>query len=198
RVEPEVGDPEGDRAAPVRLRPVPDFGERRPAVVRLVDARLVRARLEPLGLAGRADHVVQAANTERRADEDMARIVRVDHDRVDPAAEEGIDAWGGTRVRPVADTSVVELRPVVAVVGRLIDADTSLAAGRAAVRLTRPEVERVVFPGARDERQRSDRVLVELLGAHLVPVRVRSSRIVGTPDAAARDAGPERALLGRA
>ena len=96
--------------------------------MRLIDARLVRARLEPLRLAGCADHVRETANAESRADEDVTRVPRVDRDRVDPAAEKSIHSGACTRVRPVADTGVAELRPVVAGVGRLVDADARLAA----------------------------------------------------------------------
>ena len=43
----------------------------------------------------------------------------------------------------------------------------------------------------------ADRVLVELVGADLLPVRVRRERVVRPPDAAAGGSRPEAALVGR-
>src|SRR5436190_915580 len=194
RVEREIGDPEGDPT--VWLRAVPDLGERRAAVVRLIDTGLVRSGLEA-ARAAVADHVREAANPESRADEQVARVPRVDHDRVDAAAEERVDPGRCARVRRGAHARVLQLLPVLAAVGRLVDADAGLAAGRAAVRLAGAEVERVVLavlaPGR--ERQRPNRVLVEIVRAHLLPRRVRGDRVVRVPDAAACDSGPQLALL---
>src|SRR4029450_9786589 len=120
---------EADVARAVRLRTVPNLGERRSAVGRLVEPGLVRARLEPLCLTGRADHVVEATYTERRPDEDVVRVARIDHDLGYPAAEEGVVARNRARVRRVVDARIRKLRPVGAAVGRLVDADARRGAG---------------------------------------------------------------------
>ena len=132
RVEPDVGDAERTRVVPV-----PDFGERSTAIGRLVEARGIRARLEPR-LATVADHVRESTDSLRRPDEDVIRVARVDDDGVDSAAKEGVVVRHHARIGGVADALVVELRPGFAAVRRLVDADAGLAAGGAAVALTRP------------------------------------------------------------
>ena len=82
RVEADVGDAE--RQARVGLGAIPDLGEGRSAVCGLVEARLVRTGLEA-GRAAVADHVREAAHRQRRADEEVLRVGRIDDDLVDPA-----------------------------------------------------------------------------------------------------------------
>ena len=114
-----------------------------------------------------------------------------------PRPRNGVVARNRAGIRRVADARVAELRPVVALVGRLVDADAGLAAGGAAVGLARAEVERPVLRVGRVERQRPDRVLRHLgvVTRDLVPVGIRRERVVAAPDAAACDADPELALL---
>ena len=86
RVERDVGDAERGR-----IVAVPDLGERRSAVVRLVQADRVGARLEPRRLAAVPDHVREArARPSAEPDEDVVRVRRVDHDLADRATEEGV------------------------------------------------------------------------------------------------------------
>src|SRR5207248_153247 len=118
-------------------------------------------------------------------------------DRADAAAEEGVLPRVDARVDRIADAGVMELRPVLPAVGGLVDPDARLAAGGAAVRLAGAEVERVVVV-ARVEHERPDRVLVEILGAQLLPDGIRCQRVLRPPDAAAGDSGPEPAPAGRA
>ena len=105
----------------------------------------------------------------------------------------GVDAGVGR----VADALVGELLPVVAAVRRLVDADASLTAGRAAVALAGAEVERVVLLVGRIQHELTDRVLVEILWVDLLPHRIGASDVVRPPDAAARGAGPDAALVRR-
>src|SRR5207302_30802 len=182
-VEPDFGDPEGHRATQVRLGTVPDLGERLAAVPRLIETRLVCGRLTAR-LAAVADYVRQAANGPRGADEDVILVARIDDDRADPAAEERVSVVHAA-VGGVVDARVRELLPVVATVGRLVDADPSLTAGRAAVRLAGPEIERVARLVGRVERQDTDRGLSEPFRVRLLPVRARVQCVVRPPDAAA-------------
>src|SRR5207253_10225024 len=98
-----------------------DLGERVTAVGRFVYPNGVCARLEPLRL-GRSDpdRVREAANGDRRADEEVVRVSGIDGDLVDPAPQEGV-ARVHAVVGRVADTGVRQLRPRVASVGSLVD-----------------------------------------------------------------------------
>src|SRR5262249_38123226 len=104
--------------------------------------------------------------------------------RVDPAAEERGHSGACTRVSGVVHARVAQLRPVGAAVGRLVDAHTRLAAGRATFGLARAEVHRAVRGGARIESQCPYRVLVALLLTDWVPGRIRSGRVDCPTDAA--------------
>ena len=191
RVEPDVGDAERQGAG-VRLRSVPDLGERLATVGRLVEAWLIGARLEPRRAAV-ADHVRKPANSQRRPHEDVIRVARVDDNRSDAAAKEGIVARHRARIGGVADALAVELRPVLAVVGRLVDAHAGLASGRAAVGLTCAQIERTSCLVGRIERQRPDRGLIKVARMELLPVWIARQRVVRPPDAAPGDANPDAA-----
>ena len=173
RVERDVRDPERRPA----LLAVPDLGERLAAVGRLVDAGLVRAGLEP-SRAAVADHVREAANGQRRADEDVVAC-RVGSITIELMPRPRNASLPGVAHGYVAllDARVVELLPVIAAVGRLVDADAGLAAGRAAVALTGAEVERVVLLVARD---RASSVPTEFWssssGLDLLPLGIRRVR----------------------
>ena len=86
-----------------------------------------------------------------------------------------------------------ELRPVVAAVRRLVDADTGLAAGAAPIGLTRAEVERVAGRIVRIGGQRADRVLRDP-AREVRPARIRGESVVRPPNASAGDADPEPAV----
>src|SRR5262249_34679919 len=180
--------------AGIRLRAVPHLGEGVPAVGRLVQAGLVRAGLGAAGTAG-ADHVRQTANGLGRPDEDVVGVARVDDDAVDPTAEERVLAGGRTVVRRVVDAGVGELRPLIAAIRRLVDADAGLTAGRAAVALAGPEVQRLALRVGGIEGENADGRLVEIADLHLLPVRRRGGGVVSAPDAAAGGAGPDGAVL---
>ena len=193
RVESDVGDAERQWTR-IRLGAVPDLGERGAAVGRLVESGLVRPGLEPRRPAI-ADDVRQAANAERGSHEDVVRIARVDDDRIDAAAKEGILARVHARIGAIVDAGITELRPGAAAVGRLVNADSRLATRRAAIALARAEIDGVALRVGRIERERADRVLVDLIRLDLRPVRTSGERVLRPPDAATRNARPDAAAV---
>ena len=127
----------------------------------------------------------------------MVRVRRVYEDLADAAPEEGVSTRRDAGVRGVAHAGVGELRPVVAAVRGLVDADARFATGAAPIRLARPEVERVPGRIARGGRQRADRVLRDP-AREVCPARICRQGIVRPPHAAAGAANPETAVTGHA
>src|SRR5437868_760954 len=76
-----------------------------------------------------------------RSDQDVARIARVDHDRVDASSEERISGVHA-RVGRIVDALVGELGPRLAGVGGLVDAYACLAPRRAAIAFAGAEIDR--------------------------------------------------------
>ena len=179
----DVGDSALEEVAPVRrvrvhgiLRQVEAQLEAGSAVRGLVqpDRRSARRREAPTGDAG-----ARVAGN-RRAHEDVPRVLRVDGDLADaPILRDGVAARN-------------EL-PVLAAVGGLVEAETGLAVARAAG-LTGADVDRVAGLVGRVDQERADRGRVQPLVERL-PVRVAAERVVGAPDPAARCADVEPALV---
>src|SRR5262249_60453997 len=114
---------------------IPDFGERVPAIARFVQADGVCAGREPLRLARYTDHMREPAHAECRRSVDVVRVRWVDEDLADAAPKEGVSTGRDARVHGVVHAGVGELRPVVAAIRGLVDADARFAAGAAAIGL---------------------------------------------------------------
>ncbi len=150
--------------------------ERQPAVLRLVEAdrrrsgrRVAPARDSRDGVPG-----------DGRADPDVPRVARVDRDLADAAVL-------GDREAPRHEV------PVVAPVGRLVEAEAGLAVARAAG-LAGADVDRLAALVGRVDQQRADRRRVEPVGERL-PLRLLLQRVVRPPDAAAGRADVEAAVV---
>ena len=120
------------------------------------------------------------ARARARADQDVARVARLDRDPRDRP-----EVGGGERAR--------DERPVRAAVRRLVETEAGLAV-TARVPLTGADVDRLAGRVVRVDGDRADRVRRDPV-RDLLPVRVRRERVGRPPDAAARRADVERALL---
>ena len=156
-----------DRDVAVGLvrRAVVEERPRAAAVGRLVEAPLRRARNQRHGALGRRR---DASGGPRGRGVDRVRVARLHGDRPDRPADEGV---GG------------QLRPVVAAVRRLVEADAR-GCDRRRVRLAGADVERAALAIVRVERDRADRVQLELLG-DVLPPRVVVEPLLRAPDPAA-------------
>ena len=114
------------------------------------------------------------------ADEDVLRVARIDRDPADRAV-----ARDGGAAR--------DERPVVAAVGRAVEAEPGLGVARAAL-FTGARVDRAATLVGRVDQQRADRGRRNA-AADRSPVRIRIERIVRPPDAAAGGRDEERAVL---
>ena len=173
----------GDVRAAVRRarRAGMDHRPRGPAVRRAVEAPLRRPRDQRpvLADAAVAAHGRVSADREGRAGIDRVRIAGLDPDRPDTAS--------------VERRAAVRARPVVAAVGRLVEADACDTTAAARVALTGSDPERVRARIVRVDRDRPGRVDPEA-PAQVLPVRVRRQRVVRAPDPSARRGDPHPAL----
>ena len=173
----------GDRARAARRvhGAVVDEAPRRAAVRRLVEAPAGDPRDRPrhARAAGRA----HAAKGGRRRDVDRVRLAGHDHDLADALALE----------LGLADRAA----PVLAAVGRLVDAGAGNAAGGADVRLAGADVDGVARRVVRVDGHGAGRVDAER-PAQVRPVRLALEDVVRVPDAAARRRDVRRALVRRA
>ena len=167
------------RVARVELHLVDRAGlrerERRAAVRRGVDADCGRSG-RPAARGVGAD----SAHARARADQDVARVARLDRDPRDRAVVRGRE-----RTR--------HERPAGAVVGGLVEAEPGFAVA-ARVRLSGADVDRPARRIVRVDGDRADRVRRDPV-RDLLPRRLLRERVLRPPHTAARRADVDRAVL---
>ena len=168
--------------------------ERCTSVRRLVEPDLRDARRREAA----AVHRRRPVPGDRRADEDVVRVGRIDRDRADraPGRDRAGEVGGDVRTGRVGRRAPRDQRPRRAAVGRLVETDAGLGIARA-VRLARADVDRHSGRVVRVIGDRADRIRRDTR-ARRRPLHLLVQRVRRTEDTTAGRADQRRTVLRRA